>query len=92
MENDFILRVEITQETTGKILVAPPLTNTPERIAVDLQNVREVALAMEKRVGDTRGSVVLEAQHEAELGEEPTTELVQVTVRNLSCRCLVNGD
>lgn len=80
MENDFILRVEITQEMMGKMIVAPSLTNTSERIELDLENVRRVVLAMEKRVGDTRGSVILEAQHEAQLGEEPTTELIEMVV------------
>ena len=80
MENDFILRVEITQEMMGKMIVAPSLTNTSERIELDLENVRRVVLAMEKRVGDTRGSVILEAQHEAQLGEEPTSELIEMVV------------
>ena len=80
MENDFILRVEITQEMMGKMIVAPSLTNTSERIELDLENVRRVVLAMEKRVGDTRGSVILEAQHEAQLGEEPTSELIEIVV------------
>ena len=44
----------------GKLRLAPPIANSSDRLAKDLEQIRKIAQALEKELGDARGSEVIE--------------------------------
>lgn len=67
--------MEISKETVVQPRIAPSILNASERLKQDLSQIRLIAVHLEKGLGDSRGSVWIEAECEARAEESPSVGL-----------------